>query len=606
MVKLPRTEDFVPFERTDIDQSIGSRFEQQAMRHPQRLAVKGGGRSYTYEALNEYVNRISHELIDECGEAEQTVGLLFEQGADIIACILAVLKVGKVWVPLPKQGAQRMKAILNDANIHCILTNGRHLRLAQDLSMPTYPVINVQDLTEKRPAHDPSIRVSADRPAHILFTSGSTGHPMGVYNNHRNILHSIMSHTNALAIGCRDRLSQLSPCHFLAGLTAVLRALLNGAAVVTYDLRESGVDRLADWLRDERITIYQSVPTVFRELMASTSRHQLFDSMRVVHLGGEEMLPSDVEKFKKHFPSTCTLLHNLGSTEVSSYLQYFMPHDSPTPSRIVPAGFPVLDKEILIVDEYGDEVAPGEIAEIAVLSRYLALGYWGQPELTAQRFRVHGDARIFSTGDLGQTTREGCILYRGRKDEQIKIHGNRVELGEVESALTTHPEVNQAVVALRPNHRGEPWLVAYYTVSHQRDVSPRQWRGFLESRLAGYMIPQVFMRLRALPRTDNGKVDRRRLPAIDDLSPGGRSDEAGPRSPLEQALCGFWAELLGFESIGVNGNFFDLGGDSLLAMKLVAALRSTHRLDVPVGAVFEHSTPRKLAHYLVLLHRERG
>jgi amino acid adenylation domain-containing protein len=589
-----RDNSFIPFEKDDIEQSIGSRFEHQAACRPDCLAAADSLGSYTYAELNTKANRIAHGLLSRFGHCGRPVGLYFPQGIDIIAAILGVLKAGMIWVPLPHPGQPiRNRAVLKDTEAVCILCNSANDDSAKVLAGTSRPLFSLAEVSAGASGGNPGVGVSPDQLSQILFTSGSSGQPKGVLNNHRNVLHSIRLHTNSLAISASDRLTQLTPCHYLAGSTAVFRALCNGASVMPYDLVRREIDALPGWLYSSSITLYHSVPTVFRAMLAVERNPRLFGSIRLVHLGGEPVLSGDVNLFKLYFRRGATLLNNLGSTEVSSYLQLFIDHDLIFPETQIPVGYPVEDKEVLLLNEAGTEVGEGETGQITVRSAYLALGYWNQPGLTDEKFQGSGERRTYYTGDLGLRTPDGLIYYRGRMDQQVKVRGVRVELGEVESLLSAHPIVSMAAVKLYTANSGEPSLVAYLQVHTSEMPAAQVWRKYLAKLLPEAMIPTVFVRLDQFPRKPNGKIDRDHLPAPKVRvrnSPGGR-----PQTPLEEVLAAIWMEILGLQQVDIRDDFFELGGHSLKATQLINRVNKTFALKFSIRAVLESPTIEDLA-----------
>jgi amino acid adenylation domain-containing protein len=613
---------FIEFKKEEIEQTVTDRFEQQVKQHSARLAVKGKDRHFTYETLNRTANRIAHAILAQRGQGEEPIGLLFEPGALAVAAILGTLKAGKIWVPLdPALPQARLAYILADAQIKLILTNEQYVALAQESDQAT-PLLNLDRLEANLPETNPGLAISPEAIAYILYTSGSTGQPKGVIQKHRNILHAIHLHTNSLQIGPDDQLSQLASLSHLSGGTAIFRAILNGAAVSPYYLRSEGIDRLAGWLMQEEITIYQSVPTVFRHLVNSFSGAETFPKLRLIHLGGEAVSKGDVERYKKYFAPTCILLHNLGSTEVYTYRQYFMNKEIHISGNLVPVGYAVEDKEILLLDEAGQPVGFDAVGEIVVKSRYLSPGYWRRPDLTQAAFSsVPGEEelRLYRTGDLGLMQPDGCLIHIGRKDAQVKIRGQRVELGEIEMILLEHINIKDAAVVVYPRSQTEflphsrsqtdpsaslrtgfgnedNYLVAYLAPRQEPRPAISELRDFLRRRLPDYMVPAAFMFLAELPLLPNGKINRRALPSPPlsqqgERGPGGE----GPQTPIEQYLADIWAELLKLERVSIHHNFFELGGHSLHAMQILIRLRDMFGVELTLRDFFEVPTIAELA-----------
>jgi thioesterase domain-containing protein/acyl carrier protein len=320
-------------------------------------------------------------------------------------------------------------------------------------------------------------------------------------------------------------------------------------------------------------------------------------ALRIVRLEGDRAAPRDVELFRQRFPPGAVLVNGLGATECGLVRQFFVDHDTTVPDGVVPIGYPVEDMDVVLLDESGrGPVATGEIGEITVRSRYLAEGYWRQPELTASSFRTGPDGvRTYRTGDLGRLRADGCLEHLGRKDFQLKIGGNRVEAAEVEAALLEVPGVQEATVATREGRDGEPRLVAYVVPSEPPGPTVSAIRRHLTGQLPGYMVPSALVTLRALPLDANAKVDRRALPVPGTDRP--RLDRAfvRPRDVLQQQLIDVWERVLAVHPVGIRDDFFDLGGSSLLALEMANEVARLLGLKVSLAAMLQCSTVEHLA-----------
>jgi len=598
---------FIEFKIDEIEQSLVDRFVQQAKRHPTRLAVALGNQRLTYEELNRAANRVAHAILASRGKKAEPVALIFEPSPVLAVAILGVLKASRIWVPIdPSYPSARIDYILKDSQATLILTNHQNSKLVEKLR-GNAPVLNVEDLDANFTEQDPDVPCSPDDLAYILYTSGSTGQPKGVIQNHRNVLHSIRGHTNALHICAEDRLSMLASCSHLAGVTAIFRALLNGAAVFPFHVKEEGIEKLADWLIRHEITIYNSVPLVFRHLVATLDGTRTFPKLRLIHLGGESVFKRDVELYKTHFSKECVLLNNLGSTEASSYRQYFIHQDTPISENIVPVGYPVEDKDVTLLDEQGAEVETGEVGEITIESDYLAIGYWNQREATRQSFRPSprgGRARIFKTGDLGRMLPDGRMVHLGRKDSQIKIRGHRIEIAEIKTALLDHPEIQESCVVTRKDVQDENRLIAYIVWRATKSSASSVLRAFLQERLPDYMVPSLFVELKSLPLTPNGKVDVQALPDPD----FSRSDTPEvvdePQTVTEKFLAEIWKEVLKVKQIARGDHFLELGGHSLSAARVVSRANKVFDVQLPLRRIFEYPILEKQAAFIQHLQED--
>jgi amino acid adenylation domain-containing protein len=589
----------VDYCREEIETSLPRRFERQVEKYPLHSAIKTEMQNLSYTELNQMSNRIARLICSKGSSIVETVGLLFDPGVDMIIAILGVLKAGKIWVSLdPSHPFDRISYILKDSTANLILTNTKNIALATKLIQKENVLINTDEINCNLGDDNLNIPISSDSYAHIIYTSGSSGQPKGVLHNHRLQLHNIWLHTNAFGICPDDRISLFSSLGFLSGITDMLRALLNGATLLPYNLRNEGFLNLSAWLRREGITIYHSVPSVFRQLMGALTEEEKFFQIRIIHLGGEAVVKKDVELYKKHFSSECVLVNNLGSSEAPTLRQYFIRHDTKIKNDIVPVGFPVEDKNIFIINDDGSEIGTGQVGEIAVRSPFLASGYWQKPELTQKAFLpdpTGRDLKIFKTGDLGRMLPDACLLYLGRKDNQVKIGGQRIEIAEIENVLFEHSQLKTCVVVLHGNINEERYLVAYLEPKNQQRPSVTELQNYLKQKLPNYMIPSKFVFLKSMPLLPNGKIDRLALPAPDRLRPELTTDYVAPQSDLERSIADIWQELLRIDQIGINDDFFELGGHSLLATQLLSRINQIFKITLPLKRIFEASTVKTIA-----------
>ena len=596
---LQPTHTFFPFENAEIEQSICARFEQQVARYPNRLAVVTPGLQLTYTELNQAANRLARSILAHVGEGEEPVALLFEHGALIIAAILGILKAGKIYVSLdPAFPHARTAYMLEDSQAKLLLTNTKHFSQAQRLAQGGQHVLNCDDIDASTAPGNIDRPISPETCALILYTSGSTGRPKGVLHNHRNILFETRNYTNDRRISPEDRLTLCHSCSFANSIRNMYGALLNGAALFPYDLATEGFAPLAEWMRTNRITIFHTLPTSFRSFCATVSADAAFPALRILQLGGEPINREDVKRFQRHFLPHCVLVHAMGPTETFTIRRHFITHEWRSSDSKVPVGYAVPDKEVLLLDETGREVGANQIGEIAVRSKYLALGYWRRPDLTEAAFIPDprgGDERLYFTGDLGMMRPDGCLIHMGRKDFQVKIRGYRVEVAEIEVALLGLGSIKAAIVHAQADDAGEHRLVAYLVPAAGEAPTVSELRRALAQTLPDYMMPSAFVFLDALPVLPNGKVDRRALPAPDHSRPVLDVPHVAPRTPIESDLARIWAEVLNLEQVGIHDDFLELGGHSLLATQILTRVIERFHVELSIQALLEAPTVAQMA-----------
>jgi len=594
------TGTFVEFNKEEIEQSIPKRFEEQARKYSDRTALIIGNHALTYDQLDQGANRLSGAILSQRGDRQEPIALLLEQDASAISAILGVLKTGKIYVPLDTTYPQaRIEYILEDSQAAVIVTNNRNFSLARELAKHNRcRLLNIDELDASSFVEESDSYISPDSLAWILYTSGSTGQPKGVVQTHRNVLHDIMNYTNAFHICQTDRLILLTSYSVVDTVRTMYGALLNGASLYPLDVKEEGLTHLADWLNHHQITIYRSFSTLFRHFMDTLDGEQQFSKLRLLYLCGEPVYRRDLELYKRHFSPDCIFVNGIGSTECLTYRWYLMDKKTQVNDNNVPVGYPLEDIEVLLLDDDGKEVAFNEIGEMSVKSRYLSPGYWSRPELSQVKFLPDpngGDEWIYRTGDLGLILDDGCLVHMGRKDFQAKIRGYRIEVSEIEAALVNIDNIKEAVVILREDRPRDKYLAAYIVPSRQPAPTITTLRHALAEKLPSYMLPSVFVILDTLPLLPNGKLDRQGLPHPDGSRPILDTPFIVPETPVEQALAKIWAEVLNVNHLGARDNFFDLGGHSLAATRIVSQVIKHFRVKLPLQSLFQSPTVAEMA-----------
>ncbi len=570
--------------------------------YPNNLAIKFAQGEFNYQELNRKANQIAHCLLDQDAESNGPVAIYLKHSANPIIAMMGVLKAGKAFVPLnPNLPDERNIQVLRSSGIQTLLTDEVYFDKLSKLKLdPKLKIINIDKLSPELLKINPKIKRYADNLIAIIFTSGSLGLPKGVMHVDQTLLHNSWVHTDFMNIRPEDRHILFSHLSYISGLTDILRTLLNGASLFPIDFHEVGLKGLSDILQNDKITIYHSVPTIFRRLLEEQASGISYPSVRIIHLGGETVFSGDITLMRKYFSADCLFFNNLGSTEVPTYRRFAVTSDMKVEDERLPVGYPVSDKKVFIVDEDGNELGAGEVGEIVIETEYMSWGYFEDPEKTKTAYRPTpkiGQAGRFYSGDIGVIHQDGIMEFLGRKDHQVKIHGNRVELGEVEAQLLAFNSVHQAVVVAK-KYNQENILVAYIITSKGSELNIEDIRQKLFLKLPVFMLPKEFIVMNSFPYTQTNKVDRNALPSPN-FDKELRQDELVlPKTEIEIKLTKIWQKTLKVSAIGITDNFFALGGDSLSAVNLFLAIEDAFGVKLPISILLEAGDIKKQADIL--------
>ena len=552
--------------------------ERQAQERPDAVAVEFGDETLTYRALNERANQLAHHLRTVGIRPEMMVGLCLERGLDMIVALLGILKSGGAYVPLDTQyPPDRLAFMIADTALPIVVTQ-QHLVGRLPDSVDTLCLDHEADTARLDSAlvTDPVPLAGPDDLAYVIYTSGSTGRPKGVMIEHRSVSDRIQEMRRQYGLTSDDAYLQFSSVTFDGSVGEIFPTLIAGARLVPRGDDWTPVEVL-ETIRTKGITVCQLPPFVWNELISHLKDGAgpgLWPRLRLMSMGGERVLGTSVERW---FRRTSVPLFNIyGPTETTVNITTCL-LTGPTP--VVPIGVPVANTDVLVVDDTGSPAPIGAPGELWIGGKGVARGYLNRPELTAERFvrdpRPGGAAgRMYRTGDLVRWLPDGQIDFLGRIDDQVKLRGFRIELGEIESTLTAHPRLTAVVVMLREDEPGTRRLVAYCTAADGDRPAVSDLREWCARELPDFMIPSVFTFLDALPVTANGKgVDRKalRAPGADRAEVASRY--VAPATPTEELLAGIWREVLKVDRVGVDDNFFEMGGDSFLGMQVIAKAR---------------------------------
>ncbi|MEU5552797.1 amino acid adenylation domain-containing protein [Micromonospora sp. NPDC047793] len=568
-------------------------FEAQVAATPSAPAVEADGRTLRYTELNERANRLARTLVARGVGPERTVALALPRSIDLIVAIVAVAKTGAAYLAVDlTYPAERLAFLLDDSAPTVVLTTRAGLAVPPVAAASTAVVLEEIDLAAASPANlSDTDRLGPLRvadPAYLIYTSGSTGVPKGVEVTHAGLAGLLANQIVRHDARPGARVSQLVSPSFDVMVAEVSMALLAGGCLVVSPTTVAG-EELHAYLAEHRISHAHIPPSV----LATVPQREL-PHLRAIITGGEGC-PPDVAAY---WSTGRRMVVAYGPTEatidVSS--RVYEADGPPDPQSVrSDIGRPISGARVYVLDEGLRLVAPGAAGELYVAGPGLARGYRGRPGLTASRFVAdpYGPAgsRMYRTGDLVRWRPDGGLSFLGRADEQVKVRGFRVELGEIEAVLAAGPGVGQVAVVVREDRPGDQRLVGYVCAADGARVDVEELRASAAERLPGFMVPSAIVKLSALPLTPNGKLDRAALPAPTRGAGGGRR----PVGPRESVLCGLFAEVLGVDRVGVDDGFFDLGGHSLLATRLVSRVRSVLGVELTIRALFENPTVAALA-----------
>ena len=556
-------------------------FELQVDKTPNAEAIRFGQQELTYSQLNRRANQLAYFLQNSGVGRDQLVGLYLERSLEMVIGILGILKAGGAYVPLdPDLPTERVSFMLEDTRVPILLTQSylsNKISQVKNLdSISSYHKIfsldTEWDEIAQNSTENPTNRPAPEDLAYIIYTSGSTGQPKGVMIEHRSIYNRLAWMKDAIQLKEKERVLQKSPYGFDASIWEIFWPLLSGACLI---LAKPGGHKDSDYLIDliieEGITAIHFVPSMLQVFLIN-KRVERCHSLRRVFCGGE-VLPFDLqERLYSHL--NVQLYNQYGPSEAAIGVTCW-PCDKENELQVVPIGKPLPNTQIHILDSQLKPVPFGEPGEIHIGGVQVARGYLNRTELTAEKFipdpfSNEPNARLYKTGDLARYLPDETILFLGRTDHQVKIWGNRVELGEIEATLTQHSSIREAVVIAREVGPGDKRLAAYVVLYQEHPISFNELREFLTAKLPEYMLPTSFTLLDSMPLTPNGKVNRQALPAPNRVRPNLKGSYAAPRNDTEETLAGIWEQVIGLDKVGINDNFLELGGDSIQSILIVS------------------------------------
>ncbi|HET9185583.1 MAG TPA: amino acid adenylation domain-containing protein, partial [Solirubrobacterales bacterium] len=568
-------------------------FARQVDQTPEAPAVIFHGEERTYRELDRRANRLAHHLLQPGAGLEEPVGIFLDRSHELVEAILAVLKTGAAYVPLdPEYPRERLAFMLADTGARLVVTEER-LRPLLPPGVEALCLDERADAIAAESGERPARRGLPEGTACVVYTSGSTGQPKGVMLTHRGIVNLIVSFIRSYSPDVEDRMLPLTSVASASFVGEIFPILCADGALVLPD-REEILDtaKLIELIARANVSILSTVPSLIATLNAMKDE---LPRLRLILCGGEALSAGDVDRIL----ASATIVNGYGLTEttVCSTIYTVSLADVQTGGTL-PIGRPLMNHRLYILDPQASLMPIGCTGSLYIAGDGLARGYLNNPRLTADRFvpDPFGDGeRMYRTGDLASWLPDGNIVYRGRLDQQVKVRGFRVELGEIETVLGQAPGVVEAAVVLRRDRPGEKHLVAYVAAAPGEAPTVGDLLAWLRERLPDYMVPAAFVFLPALPLSPNGKVDARALPAPERVRPELAAAYAAPKSELERIIAAVWQEALGVETVGIHDNFFDLGGHSLLLAKVHARLKEVLERELSLVDLFKNPTVSSLA-----------
>ncbi|MGD0612462.1 MAG: AMP-binding protein [Anaerolineales bacterium] len=591
------------FNEDEIAGTIPDRFARVVSAFPDQIAVRSESRSLTYRELGQQTDQLAWALRVCLGDEPEAVALLIAPGLPTVSALLATVKAGKFYCSLnPDEPTSHSTAILANVRARLLITDQALQERARRIAPDGCRVVTLEELQADAPHKGlPSLPLGPRTQAAIYYTSGSTGKPKGIPRDHQGMLHRAWLDQHAIGVKPGDRLIMLRGFMFSGSSGDISSTLLTGACLVVYDVKKLGIASLAKLINSEAITIFRPPIELLRYFLDSLEDQDFFPSIRCLVLSGDVLFKRDIAQIRLHFPKEAVIVHHLAASETGVLARLVIGPETRIEGEIVPVGYPVPGKEILILDDDGRKLAPGMTGEISVRSSLIDSESGNYPDFMENQFVTdpdHPSGRIYRTGDLGRMRQDGLLEFVGRKDFQQKIRGYRVNTTAILSKLMEVNGVRRAAVTARADPTGEKRLVAYLIPARRAHLSAESLRASLAQDLPDYMLPAAFVLMDQIPVNANGKIDYRALPDPDWSHPEVQSKPLAPRDDIEWRLVDLWQAVLGVEQIGIQDDFFALGGHSLTAADLVVRIEKEFGKKLYPAMLLENNTVERLAQVL--------
>ncbi len=581
-------------------------FEHQVAKSPENIAIEIDNVTLTYAELNQKANQLAHYLQSRGAQPDMLIGIFLPRSIDMIVAVLGILKAGSAYLPLdPIYPTERRAYMLNNAQAPFVLTHQTMLSELSDGDAEPICLDSQWETIAQFPEDNPSSDVTSENLLYVIYTSGSTGKPKGVALPHRAIANLINWQLKETVLSDGARTAQFTSLSFDVSCQEIFTTFCTGGTLVMVtELLRKDMTQLAHFLNDQR------VERLYLPFIALQQLAEIFDKERIVPTqlreiitAGEQLQITDaLRRFFKKQPSA-TLINQYGPSESHVVTAYTLVGSSNDWVTLPPIGKPIDNTQIYLLDKYCEPVPVGIVGELYIGGVNVAQGYINRPEITAERFIPNpfptdlswpgGENLLYRTGDLARYLPDGNIQYLGRADSQVKLRGYRIELGEIESVLASHPSVQEAVAVVREDTPGDKRIVAYLVTTS--DLVAEDVRQYIHPNLPDYMLPATFMFLDKMPLTPSGKVTRRALPEPEYNRDQSKSVYMAPRNELEEQMIDLWQQVLKVNPIGIHDNFFEIGGHSLMALRLFSQMEEITGRKMPLSTLFEAPTIAELA-----------
>jgi amino acid adenylation domain-containing protein len=579
------------------DKCIHQLFEEQVERTPDAIAVSFQDQQLTYRELNNRANQLAHYLQNLGVKPDVLVGICVERSLEMIVGLLGILKAGGAYLPLdPAYPTERLAYMLSDSQMTVLVTQHDLVSILPEHEAKIVCLDTDRNIVSQEIEENLLSDATPEQLIYVIYTSGSTGKPKGVETTHRGVARLLLG-VNYINLNAENKFLQIAPISFDASTLEIWGALLFGAQCVLFPEKVPTSTDLRKVIQKHGITTMWLTSALFNSIVDTDPK--ALEGIRELFTGGEALSVNHVERAIKALPST-QIVNGYGPTESTTFACcYPIPKKLDKSIQSIPIGRPIGNTQIYILDNNLQPVPIGVSGEIYIGGAGLARGYLNRQDLTEAKF-VHnpfGAGRLYQTGDFARYKNNGDIEFLGRIDNQVKIRGFRIELGEIETVLSQHPNIRVTVVTVREDIPDDKRIVAYIVVSDEKVPTANDLREFLAQNLPMFMLPSSFVVLDVLPLTPNGKVDRRALLALD-IEKQLDEEVISPRDELEQQLATVWQKLLGIDRVSIHANFFELGGNSLISVRLVAEIEKIFNYHFPLSSFFQIGTIAEIAKWM--------